>query len=162
LLVQIFSTPGETAMDLASDVVTEDLCSIFASVSAGDMSGMKSLAENEQANEYVRVAALRGLVTLVACGQRRRDEVVAYLQGLFDTLERRQCLVWSGLATSCLDLYAVDSKGDLRKAFDEELIEPLFARWDHAEKCFEAGEKAAMERLKKRYGLIDDVEKAMG
>jgi hypothetical protein len=77
LLVQIFSAPGELPMDLAGDVVTEDLGSILASVSDGDMSGMTSLVENEQANEFVRSAALKGLVTLVACGKRNRNEVMA-------------------------------------------------------------------------------------
>src|SRR5205823_3775122 len=78
LLVQMFSAPGELPFDLAGDTVTESLDSILASVSDGDMTGMASLVENERANEYVRSAALKGLVTLVACGKRSRDEVVAY------------------------------------------------------------------------------------
>jgi len=44
------------------------------------MTGMASLVENERANEYVRSAALKGLVTLVACGKRSRDEVVAVVR----------------------------------------------------------------------------------
>jgi len=40
LLVQIFSAPGELPMDLAGHVVTEDLGSILASVSDGNVSGM--------------------------------------------------------------------------------------------------------------------------
>ena len=59
-------------MDPAGHAVTEDLGSILASLSDGDMSGMTSLVENERANEYVRSAALKGLVTLVACGKRSR------------------------------------------------------------------------------------------
>src|SRR6266852_1470261 len=72
LLVQMFSAPGELLFDLAGDTVTEGLDSILASVSDGDMTGMASLVENERANEYVRSAALKGLVTLVACGKRSR------------------------------------------------------------------------------------------
>ncbi len=75
LLVRIFSSPGELAFDLAGDAVTEHLANILASVSDGDMSGMMALIENEQANEYVRSAAMKGLVTLVAAGRRTRDEV---------------------------------------------------------------------------------------
>src|SRR6266481_2930403 len=80
LLVQMFSAPGELPFDLAGDTVTEGLDSILASVSDGDMTGMASLVENERANEYVRSAALKGLVTLVACGKRSRDEVVAVVR----------------------------------------------------------------------------------
>jgi hypothetical protein len=75
-------------MDPAGHAVTEDLGSILASLSDGDMSGMTSPAENERANEYVRSAALKGLVTLVACGKRSRAEVMAYFRGLFRTLNR--------------------------------------------------------------------------
>jgi len=53
--------PGEFAFDLAGDTVTEDLDQLLASVSGGDISGMAALVENEDANEYVRGASLRGL-----------------------------------------------------------------------------------------------------
>src|ERR1017187_9085270 len=58
LLVRIFSRPGEFPFDLAGDVVTQDLGRILASVSDGDVSGMRALIENEQANEYVRSVAM--------------------------------------------------------------------------------------------------------
>ena len=88
LLVRIFSAPGETAFDLIGETVTEDLCSILASVSGGDLSGMRALIENEQANEYVRSAAMKGLLTLVATGQRTRDEVMEYFASLFGKAHR--------------------------------------------------------------------------
>ena len=71
LLVKIFSVPGEVPFDLAGTVVTQDLASILASVSDGDPSGMMELVENEKANEYVRGAAMDGLVTLMAFGKRK-------------------------------------------------------------------------------------------
>ena len=49
---------------------------------------MRALIENEQANEYVRSAAMKGLLTLVATGQRTRDEVMEYFASLFGKLER--------------------------------------------------------------------------
>jgi hypothetical protein len=80
LIVDFFSVPGDVAMDATGDVATEDLGRILASVSCGDISLMTALVENPQVNEYVRTAALRGLVTLVACGERSRDEIMAYFQ----------------------------------------------------------------------------------
>ena len=161
LLVRIFSTPGELPMDLAGDTVTEGLESILASVSDGDMSGMASLVENEQANEYVRSAALRGLVVLVASGRRSRDEVMAYFKGLFRTLDRTRGLVWGSLASCSADLYPEEVVEDLRMAFDEGLIESLFIGWENIEDALKAGKAAAMMRLTQRYPLIDDVEKEM-
>lgn len=50
LIVDFFSIPGEVALDVSGDVVTEDLNRILASVSGDDTSLIKSLIENEQAN----------------------------------------------------------------------------------------------------------------
>jgi uncharacterized protein YchJ len=162
LLVQIFSTPGELPMDLAGEVVTEDLGSILASVSDGDMSGMTSLVENEQANEFVRSAALKGLVTLVACGKVSRDVVMAYFQGLFRELDRKPSYAWGSLASSCADLYPEEVVEDLRSAFEEGLIESLYMGWESIEDALRAGREAAVLRLERRYPLIDDVEKQIG
>src|SRR5436309_15810551 len=87
LLVKIFSAPGESVHDLAGDVVTEGLGSILASVSGGDICGMTALAENTKADEYARAAALDGLLTLVACGLRSWEEVMAYFGRLFDVFQ---------------------------------------------------------------------------
>jgi hypothetical protein len=51
---------------------------------------MTSLIENEQVNPYVRSAAMDGLLTLVVCGKRAREEIVAYFHQLFQKLEHRR------------------------------------------------------------------------
>jgi len=162
LLVQVFSAPGELPMDLAGDVVTEDLGSILASVSDGNISGITSLVENERANEYVRSAALKGLVTLVACGKQTRDEVMAYFRGLFRTLARRPSNVWNSLASQCAALYPQEFLDDLRLAFRDELIESFYIRWEDILDALAVGREAAMKALEERYRLVDDVEKEMG
>lgn len=161
LLVKIFSAPGETAFDLAGDVVTDDLGRILASVSDGDICGMTSLVEDEQANEYVRSAALDGLLTLVVCGRRSRDEVMAYFRGLFHTLERTASMVWDGLAAACADLCPVEVAEDLRQAYDEGLINPGFIAWEEIQEELTKGPEATLERVKDRYTLIENVVEEM-
>lgn len=162
LLVQIFSAPGELPFDLAGDTVTEDLGSILASVSEGDPGGMISLVENEQANEYVRSAALEGLLTLVAQGMQSRDEIMTYFRGFFHSLERRPSQVWNGLASACADLCPEEVVDELQLAYEDELVEPGYIRWKHIERALGAGKDAAMVSVKQRRPLIKDVEKEMG
>jgi hypothetical protein len=161
LLVKIFSAPGELAFDLTGDVVTDDLGRILASVSDGDMSGMASLVENEQANEYVRGAALDGLLTLVVCGRRNRDEVMTYFRGLFRTLERTPSMAWDSLAAACADLCPVEVAEDLRQAYDEGLINPGFITWEEIREELAKGPQATLARVKDRYKLIEDVVEEM-
>jgi hypothetical protein len=110
LIVEFFSIPGDIALDTTGDVATEDLGRILASVSCGDIRLMTALIENEHANEYVRVAALRGLLTLVACGEQSRDDIVAYYQQLFQgKIARDISFVWNGLVSASNALYPGNS-----------------------------------------------------
>lgn len=124
VLVRIVSVPGESVHDLAGRVITEDLGAILASVSNGDPGGMKSLVENRHADEYVRVAALNGLLTLVACGLRDRDEVMVYFDRLFGILEPDPPMVWNGLATACARLWPQEVMDKIRDAYAQGYIEP--------------------------------------
>jgi hypothetical protein len=161
LLVQIFSAPGELPFELVGDVVTEDLGMILASVSDGDMSGMASLVENEQANEYVRAAATDGLVTLVVCGKRSRDEVMAYFGSLFHKLERRPSMAWHGLVSACVRLCPEEVVKQIRQAYKDGLVNPELIRWKNVERALELGKESAIKELKGSNRLVTDVEKEM-
>jgi len=162
LLVQIFSTPGELPMDLAGDVVTEDLGRILASVSDGDVGGMTALVENEQANEYVRSAAMDGLLTLVACGKRSRDEVMAYFRSLFQKFDRRIGHAWDGLVSACADLCPEEIVEEIRQAYEDGLVDPGYISWKNIERALALGKEAAVESLKDHRQMITDVAEALG
>src|SRR5712692_7661930 len=68
LVVRFALLPGDLLDSLCGDFITEDLGQILASVCGGELAGIQSLIENEGADEWVRGAALSGLVTLVATG----------------------------------------------------------------------------------------------
>jgi uncharacterized protein DUF1186/SEC-C motif-containing protein len=161
LLVRIVSAPGEVAFDLFEDSVTNDLGRILASVSNGDIRGMTSLIENPQANEYVRAAAMDGLLALVACGERSREEVMGYFKRLLQELDRTPGMVWDGLADSCADLYPAEAVAELRRAYEDDLVDPDFISWRDIERALERGQEAAMDELKQRRSLITDVVQEM-
>jgi hypothetical protein len=161
LVVKIFSAPGELPFELAGDVVTEDLGTILATLSDGDMSGMASLAENEQANEYVRSAAMDGLVTLVACGKRSREEVMAYFGSLFHKLERRPSMAWNGLVSACADVGPGEVVKEIRRAYEDGLVNPDLIRWKNIERALALGKEGAIKELKGRCHLITDAEAEM-
>jgi hypothetical protein len=159
LIVEFFSIPGDIALDTTGDVATEDLGRILASVSCGDIRLMTALVENEHANEYVRVAALRGLLTLVACGEQSRDDIVAYLQRLFHGgFAREVSFVWYGLVSASNDLYPEELYDDIKHAYDEELIETGFIGLDDIDETLQRGKERVLDALQQnqRYSLITD------
>jgi hypothetical protein len=161
LLVRIFSAPGETPFDLAASVVTQDLTSILASVSDGDPGGMMELVENEKANEYVRGAAMDGLVTLVAFGKLSRNEVMAYFRRLFQTLKRKPSAAWDALANACADIGPREIAEDLRQAYDEGLVDSGSIGWDEVEELLDVSPAVALEKSRFRYRLITNTAEAI-
>jgi hypothetical protein len=161
LLVRIFSYPGEMPFDLAGDTVTENLGRILACVSEGEVGGMAALIENEQANPYVRSAGMDGLLTLVACGQRTREETIAYLHQLFRKMERVHSYAWDSLACACVDLWPGEVMDDLRSAYDGGLIDPGVISWKNIQSWHARGQEACLKYTQEKYTPVTDVVKEM-
>src|SRR5437764_674733 len=113
-------------------MITVSLGQVLASVCGGDLAGIQSLIENESADQWVRSAALSGLVTLVAAGQKSRDEIVSYFACLFrGKLVRQWSHVWDTLVSYSSDLYAEELLDDIKQAYDEGLVDPGYIGFKH-------------------------------
>src|SRR5260370_2656620 len=98
LLIRFASLPGDTIHSLCGQTLTDAFGRILASVCGGELDGIQSLIENENADKWVRGAALGSLVTLVAAGQKSREEIVSYFARLFRGLLAPQpSQVWNEL-----------------------------------------------------------------
>jgi len=158
-IVDFFSVPGDAALDATGDFVTEDLGRTLASVCGGDMSLMRALVENPQANEYVRSAALRGMVCLVAQDIVPRDEVMAYFVSLFrGGLERQYTYTWNALTSCSCDLYPEEVFGDIQAAMDEGLVDEMSIDLGYVEESLARKKSSALMalRLGYEYRPIDD------
>ncbi len=159
LIVDFFSLPGKISLDIIGDVATEFLGNILASVSCGDTSLMKKLAEDKNIHEYVRCAAVEGFLTLVVCGEKSRDEVMSYYQSLFrGKLEREYSFVWTKLVICSAYLYPEEVFEDIRQVYKEDLIESFFIRFEDVKEYLARGKEKVLADLQRddRYSLIED------
>lgn len=151
LMVDFFSLPGDVSLDLTGDVVTEDLDRLLASVCGGDTSLIERLVENPYANAYVRTAALRALVCLVAWGEKTREDVLAYYIGLFHGgLLREPHHVWDGLVSCCTDLYPAEVEEEIRHAFRDGLVDDSFIDLAYIEQELVRGKAVVLAKLHAR------------
>jgi hypothetical protein len=148
LLVDFFSIPGEVTLDVTGDLVTEDLNRMLASVCAGDLAPMQRLAENEEANEYVRDAALGGMVTLVACGLVPREEMVAYFQDLFRKLPRENHPVWDFLVSAASHLYPEELMAEIDQAYQDNLLGEDYIDQDLVHEFLARGKETVLAQTK--------------
>jgi uncharacterized protein YecA (UPF0149 family) len=164
LIADFFSIPGEVTVDISGDFVTEDLCRVLASVSGGDPSLMKRLAEDRNASEWVRSAAMDGLLSLMIHDQMSREEVVDYFRGLYrGGLEREPSYVWDGLVSCSCELYPEELLEDVRQAFSDDLIDPAMIDFEWVQKTLRRGKEVVLAKLYKdtHLAFIDDTIKEM-
>ncbi len=165
LLIDFFSIPGDVTLKVTKDVVTEDLGRIFASVYDGDISLLKTLIEQENANEYVRAAAIEALLVLVANEEKTRQEIMDYFKELFNgKLSREFSHVWNALVARSIALQPEEVYEDIKKAYDDELVETFFVSFSEAEDALKTDKEQAIKVLMAdiRYSLIDDTISEMG
>ncbi|MCP4538694.1 MAG: DUF1186 domain-containing protein [Chloroflexi bacterium] len=164
LIVEFFSIPGEVTLDVTGELVTEDLNRILASVCGNDTSLMESLIENENVNEYVRSAALQGLLVLVARGDQSREEIMSYYRALFrEKLERKPSLVWGSLVDCCCELHPKELLEEISQAFAEGLVDENYTNLEWVQGQIEQGKDRMLTDLRgeSRYSYIDDTIKEM-
>jgi hypothetical protein len=165
LVVRFASLPGDVLDSLCGDFIMEDLGRILASVSGGELAGIQSLIESEATDEWARSAALSSLATLVAAGQRSRDEVVSYFAGLFrGKLVRKWSHVWDTLVSYSSDLYPEELLDDIKQAYEDGLVDPGFIGFDDVRRDMAMGKDRILARLANNphRRLVDDTVAEMG
>jgi len=158
-VVKMFSAPGEIPYKLVGDTVTEGLKQIFASVYDGDAAPLHGLIENEEANEYVRDAAINALLVLEHTGQMPRAEVIDYFRNLFrGRLQRTHSFVWNGLVCAVADLPAPELMEEVRQAYSEGLVDESVADLEGVERDVAAPQAWRQERHALITDAIGDME----
>jgi hypothetical protein len=146
-IVKMFSAPGETPFDLAGDTVTDGLCRILASVYDGNPAPLHGLIENEDANEYVRSAAIDVFLVLEHAGQMSRDEVVGYFRSLYQgKLQRQHSYTWDGLVCAAADLPVPELLEEVRQAYADGLVDSTVADLEGIERDLAAPKPWRRER----------------
>jgi hypothetical protein len=165
LVVRFASLPSDLADSLCGDFIADGLGRVLASVCGGELEGIQSLIENEDANQWARSAGLGSLVTLAAVGQKSRDEIVSYFASLFrGRLARKWSYVWDALISYSCDLYPAELLDDIERAFEEELVDPSHIGIDDVKHDLAMGKDQALARLadSSHNRLVDDTVAEMG
>ena len=168
--LRFFSLPGDPALDLTGDMVTEQGAAVLASVCGGDPAPLLQLALDETVNDFVRSQAIDGLLVQAGWGERPREAVIAELRRLFHTLPKPgNAFVWAGLVGAVCDFNAPELMPEVRQAFAEGLVDESIVGLEDAEGSiagtfpYEFGNSAERyECFLQRNAPIDAVSKCSG
>jgi hypothetical protein len=161
LVIRWLSLPDAASTHLSGDVLTQDGARILAAVCDGDLEPIKLLVLKRDADEFSRGVAVAALALLAVWAEVPRDIIVDYFAWLArEGLEREPSHVWSALATESADIEALAVFPELRRAYDEQLIDPRTVGRSELDDVEASPRGDLLERMKDRYPPIDDVAKA--
>jgi hypothetical protein len=148
LVVRLALLPGDLQYSFCGDFITSDLGQVLASVCGGELDGIQSVIENEDADQWARGAALSSLVTLVAAGQKTREEIVMYFACLLrGKLARQWSHVWDELVSCSSEIYPEELIDDIQRAYKERLVDPGYIGFDDVQRDLTMGKDRVLARL---------------
>jgi hypothetical protein len=161
LIIRWLSLPEEDAFAIGGDTVTQDGARFLASTFDGNLEPIKSLILNRQANEFCRGEAVASMALLAAWGEVPRETVEAHFLWLArEGLDRHFSQVWNNLASSAVDIEALQTFSELRRAYDEGLIEPGFMSTSELDSAEAEAHGKLIERYRDSQPPISDVAEA--
>ena len=161
LVIRWLSLSDAACTHLSGDVPTQDGHRILAAVCDGDLEPIKQLVLNPAADEFSRGTAVAALALLAVWAEVPRDNIVDYFVWLArEGLEREPGYAWSALAIQSADIEAVAVFPELRRAYDEGLINPQHIGRAELDEVEASPRGALLERTKDRDLPIDDVAEA--
>jgi len=139
-LIDLMSIPDDLTYTLFGDFVLEAGSRMLASVCEGDTSLIKLLVENKNADEYMRTQAIEALAILAIKGLVENDEVVDYFQKLVqEESVRSHPMLLAFLVTSYSDMYAEELFEDLKKCYEEGLVDETVVNMKDLEDTIKLG-----------------------
>jgi hypothetical protein len=157
-VVRWLSLPGEAPFEIAGDIVTQDGARMLAAVCDGDLEPIKALVVDRSANEYGRGAGVTALALLAAWAEVPRESIVSWFLWLAqEGLEREPSQVWNSLASESADIEALPLFPELRRAYDDGLIEPQFMNPSELDQVEAAPRGKVLQATRERHPPIDDV-----
>lgn len=161
LVIRWLCLPEASSTRLSGDVLTEDGARILAGVCDGDLEPIKRLVLNRDADEFSRGVAVAALALLALWSEVPRNAIIDYFAWLArEGLEREPGFVWSALAVESASIDAPAAVPDLRRAYDEGLIDPEVIGRSELDDVERSTGGDRLDRMKDRYPPIDDVARA--
>lgn len=164
VIVDLAGLPNDIPYQLFGDTITEDLPMILVRTCDGSLERVRELILNREADDFCRLSASQALVYAVVERYEQRENVLAFLCGLFTGTETSiDSDFWGLLGMHVQDLYPEEYMETIKNAYEIGLISPGMVGYDSFNKTLKAGKEEALATLDKNYQshAMDDIHKSM-
>ncbi len=131
---------------------------MLAFLADGDDASIRALVEDPRVDPWVRGSGVVALEEMVHAGRLSREAAVAYFGELLrDRLEREYSNVWDSVVSCALDLHATELAAEIRRAFEEGLVDPFCVSPKEVEEELAEARELVLARSRRRSrGPIED------
>ncbi len=146
ILIDILSLADDLSYDLFGDSILEAGSRMLASVCESDVSLIKVLIKNEEANEYMRSQAIEALAILALHNVLERDEVIAYYKKLInEPAIMNNPLLLASLVNSCCDIHPEELYDDIKNCYEEALVDESVIDMESVDDAMRQGKDYVLE-----------------
>ena len=158
LVIRWLAMSAEARLDLAPDYVEKGGARLLAATCDGNLEPIKHLIHDQAANILSRGQAMVALAVLVGWKERPQPEIAEYFAWLArEGLPRERSVLWDSLAGCCVDIEALDVFDDLRRAINEQLINPVYLTPDELARVTASPPGQQLEWFRRRNPPLDNI-----
>lgn len=131
VLLKFLRLPGERALELSGDIITQDMAWMLAQTWNRDASLLEALAIDRSVNEWSRSAAVSALTLLTQWNEQSSESVREQFLRIIasarqDSDPSRNEIALGSVVGGVLDLQLVDLRAEVLALFDEGYIQNTF------------------------------------
>lgn len=124
-IIRAFCIPKDPREILWGDMITVTLPALLIQTCNDRLDAIRELILDKEAPEYVRSSAVDAMTYAVAKSVAGREEVIAFLSGLFTGTEAEaDAYFWSNVVCAISDLHPEEAMAVIRQAFEDGLVDP--------------------------------------
>lgn len=157
VILELGRLSSDQSYDLYGDLITESAAMVLFRTCGGDLTGIKQLVQNRDAEPFVRSAAADALLFAVFEGVTTREEVLAFTDSVLQAsiVQQDDEVFLSSMSYGMLDIWPEPLQLIIHKLFDLKHLDMSFFAPEDLDTAIAEGPEAAALRLQKSYARAD-------
>ncbi|MFM7887797.1 MAG: DUF1186 domain-containing protein [Pseudanabaena sp.] len=164
VIIDLASLPEPIPDELFGDIITENLAVVLLQTCGGSIDKIKELANNKDAYEFSRGAAITAITYAAIEGLITREDALSFLGGLLTKGNAPEgSPFYDQLACSICDLYPEEVMDQVQNAYEQELIDRVFVGIEDFQAALKDGKEKCLADVRKELDRqsLDDIHKVM-
>lgn len=130
LVTRLMSIENDNMIRVFEDFSTEEMPNIFCKIFQDDFESYRIIAENQNLDIWIRLAAIEGITDNVLNNLFPREKAIEYFRDLMINGPDRRCEFISWVVNSVFYIYPKELMDEILLLFQEGLVDPFITTYE--------------------------------